>query len=61
MCSETEICRSSQESLTYMGVESYDLSLLNQSMLQANDELTILATVVALLSLVANTSGHLVA
>jgi len=44
-----------------MGVESYDLSLLNQSMLQANDELTILATVVALLSLVANTSGHLVA
>ena len=42
MSSETEICRSSRESLTHMGAESYDLSPLNQSLLQANDELTIL-------------------
>ena len=42
MSSETEIRRSSQDSLTHMEAESMDLSPLNQSMLQANDELTVL-------------------
>ena len=38
MSNKTEICRSSRDSLAYMGVEGYDLSPLNQSLLQANDE-----------------------